>query len=1389
MIMAAEMEQSLIRIARIDHPLRREVSRFETLEFRRGMTVEDAVSAFVPVGADVAASLNGRLVSRDFWAVSRLSPGDRLVVVPQFGDGDGKSIFRMILMIAVTAASMWAGPWLMGFTQFWGNTMLTSLLTGGLILAGGLIVNALLPPSVPSPSIPDSNLNTQHYSWNPQNTQAQGVPIPRWYGTHRIYGNIISSYIESMGTKQYLNALICLGLGPIQRLRDFRINDQPAKNFPGVQINTSYGYLNQAVMKGFTDAKTEYSMSVQVLKDSPFTYTTIGDDYEGLEIEITFPQGLNKVDGNTIGKTSVNMKIEVRKQGVEEWTNITAQVDDDFTEVLISKASARWSLGRWEDTDRDESEESWWDYQAGTSNVDDHAEGDPGGPARMKFFWRWVSNERVIQNYSGSFKEYAVITGKSTQPIRRTFTHSIDDAYHGIHEIKVTRLTNDHPAAVLYRDATYLTTVREVYSHEFSYPRQALVAVRAEATDKLSGSLRFSCLGDMAVVRVWDGAAWSFQFSNNPSWVAFDVLTQPVIGGAGTEADPFSVIRFDGIDPGRIDVAKFLEWAEFCDVQVDDGLGGTEKRITFNGGFDYDTTMWEAVLKVCQVGRAIPVWNGVNLTVAVDKPSDPVNLYTVGNIEESKFKETFLSLDERATEIEIDFVNRDAGYERDKMTVYRTDVSVNQFKASLDLFGITKPSEAWRAGMHRLLSNRYLIRTVEIDLDIEAINATIGDVVLLQHDVPRWNEGGRLVLATPSYAVLDKEVEIEAGKDYRIIVRMDDDQLAERTVVNLPGKTDTIAVSVEFPSTPGDPYALYQQKITIDPSKISGALTDFTVAIEITDPDNPIFIHTRMDGLDITVVNENGLIRYPHELSVFDTTAKKIVIYFKAPIVSPTENVFYLRYGTGAAAPVSDPVTVWDSNFAAVYHFEEDPAEGRLKDSTGSHHGSCPAGTIHTTKVAAAGVGSAWEFDGTDFVTVAPTIFAPLPVEVTVEIVCRITNMATWGPVLIIPDAAGGGGQLFMGWANWKNGFLSEFYNPSQPVVTMDNSKMEYVSTSAKIGDYEKLYMNASLQKQVAFAGWNVGYVPYNGTYIGGMLGIIPNIPMIVSEIRVSDAVRSPGWMTTTYKNLMDHAAFFSLDAEETLVAPEAGLAVKKYDIYAFGEADRIKKPYRIIGISKTQDQKCTLTLIEYREEVYTCDDYTPPFGLSDDEALIEMQPQNVRLVEYGYACSIGVVEKSVQITYTLSADPDFSYLEVWYRKARANSPEDWIYSGRGGAASYTLYGVERGNTNSIALLPVDVNGNKLHIDKATIHQITISNTKRAGDLALSDGTDLDTYRRGITILTAPLQRGTDADGSISLGGPDIFDVDENGDLTLSESGDFDPDYELDANGDVTSKA
>jgi predicted phage tail protein len=404
-------------------------------------------------------------------------------------------------------------------------------------------------------------------------------------------------------------------------------------------------------------------------------------------------------------------------------------------------------------------------------------------------YWRWIPTAEEFK--ISSYNNYAAAKGNRGQPIVRTFKmEGLENGYH--YEVRITRITDDDTDATKYMSDLYYVGYREMtfgYTANdwFIYPYLAKLGVHALASEQLSGSLSILTLIEGRKIKTWNGSSWVTQFSTNPAWIVWDILTNTRYGA--------------GIDESRLDLDSFYEWAQYCDELVDDGDGGTEKRWEFNGVFDAETTAWEAALDVCQVGKGCLVWNGINIFITIDKAADPVQLFNSGNIVQDSFQQSFLPMDDRATEIEVHFADRDNDYERNTVVVIDPD-SDKSNKVTLTLMGVTKASQAWRDANYRMLVNKYLTQIVKFSVDVEAIACTVGDVIMIQHDVPQWGFGGRVVEADENSVTLDQEVTIEAGKSYTIMIKYDDDTTVTKTVINTPGTYTVLTVSTPFSTVP-----------------------------------------------------------------------------------------------------------------------------------------------------------------------------------------------------------------------------------------------------------------------------------------------------------------------------------------------------------------------------------------------------------------------------------------------------------------------------------------------------------------------------------------------------------------------------------------------------------
>jgi predicted phage tail protein len=794
-----------LTLIKITNPFLRSEREISTVALLDDKTLLDVRHEYFPQDVDVVVSLNGKIIEPEQLSLTRPLPGDCILFVPkvQGGDGNGKTVLRMAAMIALMAV-------IPGATPLW--------LKVGIMFAGSMLINALLPPPKPS----TDGLGSQSYSWSPQTVQQQGTAVPKLYGVNRVYGNIVATHLENVDNKQYLNALIALGLGPVKRLYDFKVNDQPVTAFQGVEVHERRGYVNQEVISNFTETKLEYPLSVKITKGSSYTYTTTTSSVQGLDIELSFPAGIFFEHKHKYYAYHVNVEVEIRKVGDSAWTVLTKQLVDVAT--LYTAQAARWSLGEWRVSSIGQS--YWYQNQAGDTNPYSHYESE----WEAGYTWHLLLPGEQYSKVESVWVDYITIPGATSSFTR---TVSARDLAEGYYEIRITDILSDRGTD--YSGDMYLTAVRTIIPDDFSYPRTVLAGLRALATDQLSGSLRFSCMCEGQWVRVWSGGAWIYEASANPAWCCYDAFTLPVIDAVSsgsllpgyeyydaTTALSFKIVRYDGIDPSRLDLVAFSAWADWCDELVPDGKGGQEKRITFNGVFDSGMNMWEAALQICQVGRAVPVFNGAHITVAVDRPQTAVQLFSVGNIIEGSFKETFLPKQDRAGELSLDFINSESNYERDKFTVHDPDAAAPN-PQTIQLFGVTKPSEAWRAGTYRLNSNKYLTRVVEFEADVDAIACTLGDVINVQHDVPQWGFGGRLISADANSVTLDRDVIIENGKTYGIMVRLTDDTIVTKTVTNAAGTYSVLTVSVPWSTVPAqyDPYAFGETAKIVKPFRVT----------------------------------------------------------------------------------------------------------------------------------------------------------------------------------------------------------------------------------------------------------------------------------------------------------------------------------------------------------------------------------------------------------------------------------------------------------------------------------------------------------------------------------------------------------------------------------------
>lgn len=855
---------------------------------------------------DIVISVNGRVISEELYSTVMLKHGDYITLIPKV---EGDDILHMVAFVALAVVALGAGQFwaLPAGASFLGSTALTfgaaapfmgAMVTVGTMMLGGFLLNSLLPAARPEMPTIDSGFDTsQTYTFSPQTLQTQGAVIPKIYGLHKVYGNVISTYTEVKDKEQKLNVLICLGLGPVSRVYDLKLNDQPIEALEGVEKYVRLGYLNQELIPNFNDTKTQFAMSHEIKYGVPYTYVTIGDSFNGLEVDLTFPKGLYySNDSGGLSTVTVRVSVGIRKHGTDDpWRIISQQADH----VTHSTVTGYWSTGYWVWYEQGAWVSYWYETGQGGFDPYSHVDGQ----------WEWVENDpenywrwetRTDYWYTDEVRDYVDVSGAQTETITRTFVCHIPPIDEGQYDIQVTKLTADR-TNFRYGQDVYLTTVREVYTDDFIYPRSALVAFRALASGQLSGSLRASFMVEGSIIKYYDGTTWHIGYNNNPAWVCYDILTQPVF-----KDDLSGVWRYDGYNPSYIDTLSFYAWAQFCDTQVDDGLGGTEKRFTFNVIFDAEMNMWEAALKVASSTMAALIWDGNKIYAILDTITTPSQLFTVGNILQDSFKLTYLPFQDRASEIEANFTNIDKNYERDTYTLVNPNILTKSNKVSIDSFGLVKPSEVWRVLNHHLLCNEKLKRTLSIDVDIEAITSQVGDVILIQHDVPLWGVGGTIISATSNTITLDKEVVLTIGHSYCIVIRLNTDILITKDIISVAGTYTTITIAGSFDDIPikDDVYHIYDIVINVKPYRIIGFSLGEDQKISLTLQQYDETIYTGVVSPIVPIIPQSLSSKY---VEVTDISASSIALVDESGVIKRYITVTY----TVSINPFFDSVKIY----------------------------------------------------------------------------------------------------------------------------------------------------------------------------------------------------------------------------------------------------------------------------------------------------------------------------------------------------------------------------------------------------------------------------------------------------------------------------------------------
>lgn len=300
----------------------------------------------------------------------------------------------------------------------------------------------------------------------------------------------------------------------------------------------------------------------------------------------------------------------------------------------------------------------------------------------------------------------------------------------------------------------------------------------------------------------------------------------------------------------------------------------------------------------------------------------------------------------------------------------------------------------------------------------------------------------------------------------------------------------------------------------------------------------------------VAFTTENGTTQCYAELDLFDTANEEVFYWVKVPVVSNNEDtILYLYYDssqsdnssyvgdTGDAAAQS----VWDDNFAAVYHLSQNPSggSGSILDSTLVNDGT--PNNMEGGDLIDGQAGKALNFDGSNESVTASDDSSLNPTSgITVDVLMKkSSNPGTWKYLMhkgtaeassqtqyqIVISSAGVmqfGSYINSVWETSNSSAISndEYhhiagkYDGSNISIFRDSTEEDLDSASGSIlSTAGSLAMGSSV----------------TGNYFTG----------VIDEVRISDVGRSDAWIKSTYYTFLDN--LISFGAPETEPAPSVG--------------------------------------------------------------------------------------------------------------------------------------------------------------------------------------------------------------------------------------------------------
>ena len=256
----------------------------------------------------------------------------------------------------------------------------------------------------------------------------------------------------------------------------------------------------------------------------------------------------------------------------------------------------------------------------------------------------------------------------------------------------------------------------------------------------------------------WDGT-FKYSWSDNPAWILYDLMVNPVYG-----------IRNQMDDLEDIDIFELYEIARYCDGVDEDGgfdglsddRGGIEPRFSCNILLNEKENAFNLIGNMASIFRCVTYWGGGSFNFSIDRPKDEMAIFNNSNVLDGVFGYGDILKQSRFTRVEVFYADKHDNYKIKKEYV-EDEERIREYGIITNAqngIGATSRSQARRLGKYILLSNKLETETVEFITDEQALVLAPGDVIRVDDELKNFEMNYGKILNS-SYSQNEFYVEVE----------------------------------------------------------------------------------------------------------------------------------------------------------------------------------------------------------------------------------------------------------------------------------------------------------------------------------------------------------------------------------------------------------------------------------------------------------------------------------------------------------------------------------------------------------------------------------------------------------------------------------------------------